>query len=115
MACLPDLLSRPYLAHLLTDFVLQSDQMVARKKRGAVLAYRNMAPIHFLYAAHSWDLRFPASPRRAFTPHSRSDAGNLSIDWLKIRMVRSELLATAPPTFLSDQGPSRRDVFRLPG
>ena len=28
-----------YLAHLLTDFVFQSDRLVTRKKRGSILAY----------------------------------------------------------------------------
>jgi hypothetical protein len=40
-----------YLAHLLTDFVLQSDQMVTGKRRGAALAYLEHGAIHFVAAA----------------------------------------------------------------
>jgi hypothetical protein len=39
-----------YLAHLLTDFVFQSDRLVTRKRRGSVLAYLEHGGIHFLAA-----------------------------------------------------------------
>jgi len=48
-----------YLAHLVTDFVLQSDRLATGKRRGAVLAYAEHGGIHFLTAVlFFWALLF---------------------------------------------------------
>ena len=40
-----------YLAHLLTDFVFESDRLVAGKRNSAALAYVEHGGIHLLSAA----------------------------------------------------------------
>ena len=94
-----------YLAHLLTDFVLQSDQMVANKKRGAALAYAGHGVIFFVSA--SAFLGF-AIPGLTLSPGFYASILGLTlvhliIDWLKLRLVRSETVADGAATFLGDQ------------
>lgn len=94
-----------YLSHLLTDFVLQSDRMIVRKKRNTPLAYAEHGAIHFVSAALF--LGF-AIPGLAVNPGFYASLlalalVHLAIDWLKIRLVRSEILADSAATFLGDQ------------
>jgi hypothetical protein len=102
-----------YLAHLLTDFVLQSDQMVARKKRGAVLAYLEHGAIHFVSAAIFLGFAIPGLAVRLgfYACILGLTLVHLSIDWLKIRLVRSELLEDGAATFLRDQAVHAVTVF----
>jgi hypothetical protein len=94
-----------YLAHLLTDFVLQSDRMVAGKKRGSALAYLAHGAIHFVSAALF--LGFVIRGLGVRLDFYGSILGltlvHLGIDWLKLRLVRSEILADGAATFLADQ------------
>ena len=48
-----------YLAHLLTDFVLQSDHVVAGKRRGSALSYLEHGGIHFFAAVLSLGFAVP--------------------------------------------------------
>ncbi len=94
-----------YLAHLLTDFVLQPDQMVTRKKRGEVLAYAQHGAIHFFAAALFLGFAIPGlAVRMDFYGFILGLAVvHLGIDWLKLRLVRSGMLADGAATFLGDQ------------
>src|SRR5258708_22499423 len=53
-----------YLSHLLTDFVLQSDRMIADKKRSWALAYAGHGAIHFFSAALFFGFAIPALAAR---------------------------------------------------
>ncbi len=102
-----------YLSHLLTDFVLQSDRMIAGKKRSAALAYLEHGAIHFFSAVVflgfaipglGLSLSFYASILALTLVH-------LGIDWLKLRLVRSEILDDGAATFLGDQAIHTLTVF----
>ncbi len=94
-----------YLSHLLTDFVLQSDRMIADKKRRSALAYAGHGAVHFFSAALFLGFAIPGlAPRWGFYASILGLAlVHLAIDWLKLRLVRSEMLADGAATFLSDQ------------
>jgi Protein of unknown function (DUF3307) len=102
-----------YLAHLLTDFILQSDRMVAGKKRGAALAYVEHGAIHFVSAALV--LGFAISGLAVSLAFYASILGltliHLGIDWLKLRLVCSETLEDGAATFLADQAVHTLTVF----
>jgi hypothetical protein len=102
-----------YLAHLLTDFVLQSDQMVTRKKRGAALAYLEHGAIHFVSAALFLGFAVPGLAVRLgfYASIFGLTLVHLGIDWLKIRLVRSEILEDGAATFLGDQAVHTLTVF----
>jgi hypothetical protein len=94
-----------YLAHLLTDFVFQSDRMVARKQRGAILAYAQHGGIHFLAAILS--LGVAVTGLWGSLTFYGFIAGltliHLVIDWGKLRLVRANLIADGAVLFLADQ------------
>ena len=94
-----------YLAHLLTDFVLQSGRMVAGKKRGAPLAYAEHGAIHFFAAALFLGFAIPGLAVRAgfYASILALTMVHLGIDWLKLRLIRSETLDDGATTFLVDQ------------
>jgi hypothetical protein len=94
-----------YLAHLLTDFVLQSDRMVASKKRGAAPAYLEHGAIHFFSAALFLGFAIPGLAVRLgfYASILGLTLVHLAIDWLKIRLVRSEMVEDGAATFLGDQ------------
>jgi hypothetical protein len=94
-----------YLAHLLTDFVLQPDQMVTRKKRGAALAYVEHGAIHFFAAALFLGFAIPGlAVRMGFYGLILGlTVVHLGIDWLKLRLVSSDVLEDGAATFLADQ------------
>jgi hypothetical protein len=102
-----------YLAHLLTDFVLQSDQMVTRKKRGAALAYIQHGAIHFFSAALFLGFAIPGlAVRMDFYGFILGlTQVHLVIDWLKLRLVRSGILEDGAATFLGDQAVHTLTVF----
>jgi hypothetical protein len=94
-----------YLSHLLTDFVLQSDRMLADKKRRSVLAYAGHGAIHFFSAVLFLAVAIPGLLlRRDFYSFVLGlTLVHLAIDWLKLRLIRSETLADGATTFLGDQ------------
>ena len=102
-----------YLAHLLTDFVLQSDRMIAGKNRGAASAYAAHGAIHFFSAAIFLGFAIPGlAVRSAFYAAILGlTLLHLAIDWLKLRLVRSETLADGAATFLGDQAIHALTVF----
>jgi len=102
-----------YLAHLLTDFVLQSDRMVARKKRGAALAYLEHGAIHFFSAALFLGFAIPGLAVRLgfYASILGLMLVHLAIDWLKLRLVRSEIIEDGAATFLGDQAVHALTIF----
>ena len=102
-----------YLAHLLTDFVLQSDRMVASKKRGAALAYLEHGAIHFFSAALFLGFAIPGLAVRLgfYASILGLTLVHLGIDWLKTRLVRSEMVEDGAATFLGDQALHLLTVF----
>ena len=102
-----------YLAHLLTDFVLQSDRMVTSKKRGAALAYVEHGAIHFFSAALFLGFAIPGLAVRLgfYASILGLTLVHLAIDWVKIRLVRSEMVEDGAATFLGDQAVHALTIF----
>jgi len=102
-----------YLAHLLTDFVLQPEQMVTRKKRGAALAYVEHGAIHFVAAALFLGFAIPGlAVKIGFYGFILGlTVVHLAIDWLKLRLVSSSTLEDDAATFLGDQAIHALTVF----
>jgi hypothetical protein len=102
-----------YLAHLLTDFVLQPEQMVTRKKQGAALAYAEHGAIHFVAAALFLGFAIPGLALRAgfYGFILALSIVHLIIDWLKLRLVSSSTLEDGAATFLGDQAIHALTVF----
>jgi hypothetical protein len=102
-----------YLSHLLTDFVLQSDRMIAYKKRSSALAYAGHGAIHFFSAVLFLGFAIPGlAVHWGFYASILGLAlVHLVIDWLKLSLVRSEALADSAATFLGDQAVHALTVF----
>ena len=102
-----------YLSHLLTDFVLQSDRMAADKRRNSALAYAGHGAVHFFSAVLFLGFAIPGlALRRDFYAFILGLVlAHLAIDWLKLRLVRSETLADGAATFLGDQAIHALTVF----
>ena len=102
-----------YLSHLLTDFVLQSDRMLAGKKRSSALAYAGHGAIHFFSAALFLGFAIPGLALRwgFYASILGLALVHLAIDWLKLRLVRSEALPDGAATFLGDQAIHAVTVF----
>lgn len=94
-----------YLSHLLTDFVLQSDRMIADKRRSSALAYVGHGAIHFVSAALFLGFAIPGLALRwgFYASILGLALVHLAIDWLKLRLVRSETLSDGATAFLGDQ------------
>jgi len=102
-----------YLAHLLTDFVLQSDRMVANKKRGAALAYARHGAIFFVSASAFAGFAIPGLAVSAgfYATILGLTVVHLAIDWLKLRLVSSEMVEDGAAAFLTDQAVHALTVF----
>src|SRR5258707_163071 len=102
-----------YLAHLLTDFVLQPEQMVTRKKRGVALAYAEHGTIHFVAGALFLGFAIPGlAVKIGFYGFLLAlSIVHLVIDWLKLRLVSSSTLEDGAATFLGDQAIHALTVF----
>jgi hypothetical protein len=102
-----------YLSHLLTDFVFQSDRMITDKKRSSALAYAEHGAIHFFSAVLFLGFAIPGLALRwgFYASILGLALVHLAIDWLKLRLVRSETLADGAATFLADQALHALTVF----
>jgi Protein of unknown function (DUF3307) len=94
-----------YLAHLLTDFVFQSDRLVARREEGSRLAYAEHGGIYLL---SSIVLMWLALPGLAFRFNFYVlivglTLAHLGIDWGKSRLVQSKVISGGARAFLGDQ------------
>ena len=94
-----------YLAHLVTDFLLQSDRLVARKRHGSVPAYLEHGAIHLLAAVLFLGFAAPGLARSPayYACLVALTLAHLGIDWGKVRLVRSSKVRDGAGTFLGDQ------------
>jgi hypothetical protein len=94
-----------YLAHLLTDFVLQSDRVVIGKKRGSVLHYLEHGGIHFLATVLLLGFTVPGLWRelRSYGFLASLTLVHLGIDWTKVRLVSSNKIGDGAASFFGDQ------------
>ena len=94
-----------YLAHLLTDFVFQSDRLVTRKSRGSILAYGEHGGIHFLAATLFSGLAVPGLWKSVefYGFILGLTFVHLGIDWGKLRLIRSNMIEDGAASFLGDQ------------
>ena len=94
-----------YLAHLVTDFVLQSGRMVAGKRRGSVSAYLEHGGIHFVAGASFLGFAVPGLWRGLgfYGVLVALTSVHLGIDWCKISLVRSKKVTDGAAAFFGDQ------------
>ena len=94
-----------YLAHLVTDFVLQSGRVVAGKRRGSPLAYLEHGGIHFFAGACFLGFAVPGLWRNLgfYGVLVALTSVHLGIDWCKIGLVRSRKVADGAAAFFADQ------------
>src|ERR1041385_1578270 len=94
-----------YLAHLVTDFVLQSRRVVMGKRRGALLAYTEHGGIHLLLAA--WFLGFAVPglwrERGVYEGVLGLTLLHLGGDWSKVPVGRSVQVSDGAGLFFLDQ------------
>lgn len=89
------------LAHLLGDFVLQREPVVAGKRAGRLAAFAEHGAVHLACLAGVWVLFAPtpiADPR-VWIAFAAILVTHLASDWIKSRLSRRPLRA-----FLADQG-----------
>jgi Protein of unknown function (DUF3307) len=94
-----------YLAHLLTDFVMQSGRVLAGKTRGSVLAYLEHGGIHFFSAALFLGFAVPGLWRNLgfYGVLVALTFAHLGIEWWKVRLVRSSKVADGATAFFAEQ------------
>ena len=94
-----------YLAHLVTDFVLQADRVVVGKKRGSVLAYLEHGGIHFVSAVLFLGFAVPGLWRSLLFYGSLAvlTLVHLGIDRAKIGLVRRRTIEDGAASFFGDQ------------
>lgn len=94
-----------YLAHLLTDFVLQSDRTVAEKTKGRLLGYAKHGGVHY---ATAWLVTGLVSPSLAkswtlYTVILGLTLVHLSLDWGKLLVTGRGGAADGAGAFVLDQ------------
>jgi len=94
-----------YLAHLVTDFVLQSDRVVIGKRRGSVLPYLEHGGIHFLATVLFLGFAVPGLWREFgfYGLLVSLTLVHLGIDWTKVRLVSSNKIGDGAASFFGDQ------------
>jgi Protein of unknown function (DUF3307) len=94
-----------YLAHMVTDFVLQSSRAVSGKRRGDVLAYLEHGGIHFLAAVFFLGVAIPGLWRKLafYGVLIALTLVHLGIDRSKVQLVRSKKVADGAVAFFGDQ------------
>jgi hypothetical protein len=94
-----------YLAHLVTDFMLQSSRVVVGKRRGSVRAYVEHGGIHFCVAGLLLGLTVPglwANPGFYGVLVALTFL-HLGIDWSKVRLGRFREVGDGAALFFADQ------------
>jgi hypothetical protein len=94
-----------YLAHLLTDFVLQTDRLVSRKHRGEWHGYLLHGATHYIAVLAIVAI---ADPHRFLTLYFQLIAASLSmvhlvVDWAKVSLTKSRLVRGHVLGFVLDQ------------
>ena len=95
-----------YLAHLLTDFVLQTSQMVKQKRSGAAVGYAKHGAVYFVCAEWRWRdslCRGCSYSWRFQTAMPVLTLAHLGIDWCKIVLSRRTAWAQGTAAFAIDQ------------
>lgn len=94
-----------YLAHLLTDFVFQSSQLVQQKKNGHALAYFKHGAIHYFCSVLAAGLFLPGMilSLRFQVVVIALTLVHLSIDICKIQFAKSRPVADGAIAFVVDQ------------
>jgi hypothetical protein len=94
-----------YLAHLLTDFVLQSDRMVEEKRERRFLGYAKHGGIHFFTALLIVGFAYPAWIRllNCYVAVLGLTAVHLTMDWAKCSLAASKKISNTVRPFVMDQ------------
>ena len=94
-----------YLAHLLTDFVLQSNRVVIGKRRGSLLSYLEHGGIHFLLAVLSLGFAVPGLWKKFgfYGVLLALTLVHLAMDWTKVRLVSLNKMGDGAAGFFADQ------------
>jgi hypothetical protein len=94
-----------YLAHLLTDFVFESDRLVVGKRNNAALAYVEHGGIHLLSAGLLLGLSSPVLVGRLdfYGVIIGLTLVHLVFDWGKLSLVRLTTKAEGPLAFVTGQ------------
>jgi len=94
-----------YLAHLLTDFVFESDRLVAGRRHSTVLAYAEHGGIHLLWAALLLGLSRPALVRSLYFYGAIIGLTlvHLAFDWGRLRLIRRTPRAEGTLAFVVGQ------------
>jgi hypothetical protein len=94
-----------YLAHLLSDFVLQSDRLVTRKQAGSVLAYTQHGLVHLVAATMLLAGALSGLAKRPdfYGLIAGLTLVHLGIDWGKAQVVRWKPAWDGAKVFLADQ------------
>jgi hypothetical protein len=94
-----------YLAHLLTDFVFQTDRLVSKKRRGEWRDYLVHGATHYIAILAIVAI---ADPHRFLTLYFQVIALSLSavhlvVDWAKLSLTKSRLMRDDALAFVLDQ------------
>lgn len=94
-----------YLAHLVSDFTLQSDPVVIGKRRRSVLAYLEHGGIHFVAAVLFLGFAVPGLWMNPtfYGVLAALTLVHLGIDWGKVCLVRSNKVGDGAASFCGDQ------------
>jgi hypothetical protein len=94
-----------YLAHLLTDFVLQSDRMVEEKRKRRFLGYAKHGGIHFFTALLMVGFAYPAWMRslNCYVAVLGLTGVHLIMDWAKSSLAASNKISDTVRPFVIDQ------------
>jgi len=94
-----------YLAHLVTDFLLQTDRLVTGKRRGSPGAYAEHGGIHLLAALAFLGFAVPGLWKSPgfYLCTAGLTAVHLAMDWGKIRLQQSGRMEDGAAIFLWDQ------------
>jgi Protein of unknown function (DUF3307) len=94
-----------YLAHLLTDFVFQTDRLVSKKHRGEWRGYLIHGATHYIAVLATVAI---ADPHRFLTLYFQVIALSLSlvhlvVDWAKLSLTKSRRIPDNAVAFVLDQ------------
>lgn len=94
------------LGHLVADFLVQSEALVQRKREGSFAAYLQHGSAHALSTIAAAALFTPSLLRSAgfYFALASLCAVHLLIDFAKIALTRSQIIADGLRAFLADQG-----------
>lgn len=94
-----------YLAHLLSDFVLQSPRLVEQKRRGKVSGYLLHGSIHYFAAVVlvAFFLKASALSVRTYLVLAALAVIHLLLDVVKLRLTTSGLAYEGALSYVSDQ------------